>query len=122
MASNFLGIDHVQIAGPIGCEEAARDFFSGVLGMPEICKPVSLAGRGGVWFQCGHQELHIGVQTDFIPALKAHPALLVGDLSMVIRDLNTSDIAIEHPQSLPNAQRIFVVDPFGNRIELIERN
>jgi catechol 2,3-dioxygenase-like lactoylglutathione lyase family enzyme len=67
-------LDHVQVAMPQGQEAAARAFYGGVLGLPEIAKPESLAARGGVWFQCGHQQLHLGVEEDFRPAKKAHPA------------------------------------------------
>ena len=67
-------IDHVQVAGPPGCEAAARSFYGGLLGLREIPKPPALADRGGVWFSLGRQELHIGVEPDFRPALKAHPA------------------------------------------------
>ncbi|UUZ91145.1 hypothetical protein LJK87_36305 [Paenibacillus sp. P25] len=81
MNSRYLGIDHVQLAAPAGCEEEARAFYHGVLGMPEIRKPESLQRRGGVWFVCGAQEVHIGVQADFVPAKKAHPAFLVKDLA-----------------------------------------
>lgn len=70
-------IDHVQVAAPAGCEPEARRFYGGLLGLPEIEKPAPLAGRGGAWFACGPQELHVGVAEDFAPARKAHPALRV---------------------------------------------
>src|ERR1700704_4788768 len=75
---SIVGIDHVQLAAPPGCEDEARRFFGSVLGLREIEKPPSLAPRGGVWFEAGQQQLHVGVQENFAPASKAHPALLVG--------------------------------------------
>jgi hypothetical protein len=71
------GLDHVLLAMPPGGEDAARAFFAGVLGLPEVPKPATLASRGGCWFECGAQQLHLGVAADFAPAHKAHPALLV---------------------------------------------
>jgi len=73
-------IDHIQLAAPKGSEPAAREFYGSILGLPEIEKPVSLRARGGCWFQCGDQQLHIGVELDFHPARKAHPAFGVSDL------------------------------------------
>ncbi|HEY4918267.1 MAG TPA: hypothetical protein VIH92_15245 [Solirubrobacteraceae bacterium] len=72
-----LGIDHVQLAAPAGCEEDARRFFGELLGLDEVEKPEVLRARGGIWFSLGGQQLHIGVQEGFVPARKAHPAILV---------------------------------------------
>jgi len=118
----ITGLDHIQLAMPNGEEPRARAFFSGVLGMPELAKPESLAGRGGCWFACGTQELHVGVEAGFRAAKKAHPAFLVKNLAAVQALLKAANVEIHHQPSLPNAQRIFVEDPFGNRIELIERD
>jgi catechol 2,3-dioxygenase-like lactoylglutathione lyase family enzyme len=74
---DVVGLDHVQIAAPSGCEEDARGFYGDVLGLPEIGKPAPLRARGGVWFSLGAQQLHVGVQEPFSPATKAHPALRV---------------------------------------------
>lgn len=90
MTFNFTGIDHVQLAAPAGCEEQARAFFGTLLGMTEVPKPPNLAARGGVWFQCGSQQLHIGVQADFSPAKKAHPAFAVENLSALRAHLPAS--------------------------------
>jgi hypothetical protein len=70
-------IDHIQIAAPQGCESAAKEFYGTLLGMKEIEKPPVLRARGGCWFQCGSQQLHIGVDRNFQPAKKAHPAFAV---------------------------------------------
>lgn len=117
----ITGIDHIQLAMPKSQEPRARAFFMGVLGMAERVKPDSLAGRGGCWFACGAQELHVGVEADFRPAKKAHPAFLVQDLAALQAQLEAEGVKIKHQPDLPNARRIFVEDPFGNRIELIER-
>ncbi|MBL1436141.1 MAG: VOC family protein [Rhodobacteraceae bacterium] len=117
----IIGIDHIQLAMPEREEPRARAFFEGVLGMPEIAKPESLKGRGGCWFVCGSQELHVGVEHGFHPARKAHPAFLVKDISVLQARLKKAGVDIRHQPPLPNAMRIFVDDPFGNRIELIER-
>lgn len=83
----WIGLDHVQLAAPIGCEEEARRFFAGVLGMQEVPKPEKLRVRGGVWFQCGPQMVHIGVEPSFVPAKKAHPAFLVSNIEALMRRL-----------------------------------
>jgi len=117
----IVGIDHIQLAMPQGEEPRARAFFSDLLGMPEREKPSSLKGRGGCWFACGAQELHVGVESGFHPAKKAHPAFLVDDLAKMRERLERAAVEIKHQPDLPNARRIFVDDPFGNRIELVER-
>jgi catechol 2,3-dioxygenase-like lactoylglutathione lyase family enzyme len=116
----ILGIDHVQLATPVGCEEKARWFFGEVLEMAEVPKPPELAKRGGCWFQCGHQQLHVGVEADFVPAKKAHPALLVGGLDQLKRRLSANGIQFEDDHANPDVQRIFANDPWGNRMEFVE--
>ena len=118
----ITGLDHIQLAMPKGEEARARAFFSGVLGMAELPKPQSLHGRGGCWFACGSQELHVGVEDGFRPAKKAHPAFLVDNLTAVETHLRALGVEIKQQPPLPNASRIFIEDPFGNRIELLERN
>ena len=118
----IIGLDHIQLAMPEGEEARARAFFTGVLGMAELVKPESLAGRGGCWFACGAQELHLGVEAGFRPAKKAHPAFLVADLEAVQVQLEAAGVPIMHQPPLPDARRIFVKCPFGNRLELIERD
>jgi len=117
----IIGIDHIQLAMPEGEEPRARAFFEGILGMAEIVKPESLKGRGGCWFACGAQELHVGVEAGFKPAKKAHPAFLVENLTEIQARLEEAGVVIIHQPPLPNAKRIFIEDPFGNRIELLER-
>lgn len=113
------GIDHVQLAMPAGGEDAARSFYQGVLGLPEVPKPPELAKRGGCWFEGDAVKIHIGVEQDFRPAKKAHPALLVADLPALIQDLQTAGAeVVEDP--LDGYHRVYTYDPFGNRVELLE--
>ena len=118
----ILAIDHVQLAMPVGEDEKARTFFVGVLGFTEIPKPAQLAGRGGAWFEAGTVQLHIGVETDFRPARKAHPAFRVDDLEALIAKARSAGIETDTSQPpLDGYKRAHVFDPFGNRIELMEK-
>lgn len=116
------GIDHVQLAMPKGGEARARGFYGDVLGLAELPKPPHLAARGGLWFRCGPVQLHLGVDADFHPALKAHPGLLVTDLPAILRACASAGIAVNSDDPLPGYRRAFVADPFGNRLELLERS
>jgi catechol 2,3-dioxygenase-like lactoylglutathione lyase family enzyme len=114
------GIDHVQLAMPPGGEEAARAFYEGLLGLPEQPKPPHLAARGGCWFASGTVKVHLGVEADFRPARKAHPALLVRDLPALVRVLADAGVGIVDDEPLDGYDRVYVNDPFGNRLELLE--
>lgn len=118
---DVVGLDHVQIAAPSGCEDAARRFFGGLLGLPEIEKPPRLRDRGGVWFGLGAQQLHVGVQEPFAPALKAHPALRVaaGRLETVEQRLSSAGVPVTWDEALAGERRFYTEDPWGNRIELL---
>ena len=120
MAHSFYGIDHVQLAAPAGCEDAARRFFGDVLGMEEIEKPAALQKRGGVWFQCGNHQLHIGVDGGFAPARKAHPALHVRNIKSLKARIVRHGHQVKDDELLPAAERFYVDDPFGNRLEFLE--
>jgi catechol 2,3-dioxygenase-like lactoylglutathione lyase family enzyme len=109
------GIDHVQVAGPPGCEAEARAFYGELLGMTELRKPDTLAARGGVWFE----HLHVGVEDPFTPARKAHPALRVSDLDAVVGTLAQAGVPVTWDDAIPGVRRCYVADPFGNRIELV---
>jgi catechol 2,3-dioxygenase-like lactoylglutathione lyase family enzyme len=113
-------IDHVQIAAPEGREAAAREFYGGVLGMKEIEKPSVLRARGGCWFLCGAQQLHIGVEHDFRAAKKAHPAFAVFNLDDLREALSGSGVAMTSDDNLPGERRFYAEDPWGNRLEFIE--
>jgi len=115
-----LGIDHIQIAAPEGCEPAAREFYGVVLGMKEIEKPSPLRERGGCWFQCGRQQLHIGVEQPFQPARKAHPAFAVSDLEALREALHSRAIETIDDTALPGIRRFYACDPWGNRLEFLE--
>jgi catechol 2,3-dioxygenase-like lactoylglutathione lyase family enzyme len=118
--SRVARIDHIQIAAPEGCESAARDFYGAILGLKEIEKPPLLRARGGCWFECGSQQLHIGVERDFWPARKAHPAFAVMDLDELRKTLAERGMAIVEDDSLPGTRRFYAEDPWGNRLEFVE--
>ena len=117
---HVLGFDHVQVAMPRGEEDRARAFYSGLLGLNEIPKPGATAGRGGVWFQCGQLQLHLGVEEPFAPARKAHPALRVRGYEELLAKLVAAGYAVVPDAGLPGVSRSFVADPFGNRVELMD--
>jgi catechol 2,3-dioxygenase-like lactoylglutathione lyase family enzyme len=120
-AGVVLGLDHVQLAMPRGGEARARAFYGGVLGMAEVAKPAHLAVSGGCWFASGGAHLHLGVEDDFRPARKAHAALLVGDLAALRARLAEAGVAFAEGKPLDGYVRGDVADPFGNRIELMQR-
>jgi RimJ/RimL family protein N-acetyltransferase len=116
----ILGIDHVQLAMPSGGEDTARRFYRDLLGLEEVPKPAALAGRGGVWFRAGAVQLHLGVDAEFQPARKAHPALQVEGLTDLIARCVESGYPVQRDVALPGMDRAHIADPFGNRIEFIE--
>lgn len=113
-------IHHVQLAMPRGGEERARAFYAGLLGVPEAPKPAGLAARGGVWFEQGDVKIHLGVEDDFRPARKAHPAFLVADLRALLDRLRKAGVEVVEDGMLPGFRRVYAADPFGNRLELME--
>jgi len=116
----IVAIEHVQLAMPPGGEDAARDFYVRVLGLTEVPKPPHLAKRGGVWFERGLVKIHLGVEQDFRAARKAHPALLVQDLPTLVATLRDNAVAVSDDEPLEGYERVYVSDPFGNRLELME--
>lgn len=116
---SFLAIDHVQLAMPPGEEATARRFFADLLGMREIPKPAPLASRGGCWFASGDVQLHLGVEQDFRPARKAHPAIRVSGYAALLGKLKAAGVEVIDADEIPSVQRSHIFDPFGNRIELI---
>jgi catechol 2,3-dioxygenase-like lactoylglutathione lyase family enzyme len=117
----IIGIDHVQLAMPRGEEDRARAFYHDVLELPERPKPPELAARGGCWFETDAVKIHLGVEPDFRPATKAHPGLLVADLGSLLARCRERGVQATEPELLEGTRRAFVNDPFGNRIELMER-
>jgi len=117
----ILGIDHVQVAIPADGEARARAFYGEALGLREIAKPEGLAGRGGAWFACGAQGLHLGIDLHFAAQRKGHPALLVADLAAMRARLAAHGAPIAEDAPLPGFARCFTSDPFGNRLELLRR-
>ena len=114
----IIGLDHVQIAAPRGCEQDARRFYGETLGMNEIPKPEALRARGGVWFALPDgRELHVGVEDPFTPAKKAHPCLVAGDLDALAAALDP----VIWDENIPGTRRFYVSDPFGNRLEIRAR-
>lgn len=113
-------IHHVQLAMPPGGEASARAFYSGLLGLVEVPKPPQLAVRGGCWFGADSIEVHLGVEAEFRPARKAHPAFLVDGLEALLQSLADAGVDVLVDEPLEGYVRVFVADPFGNRIELME--
>jgi catechol 2,3-dioxygenase-like lactoylglutathione lyase family enzyme len=118
-ANPFSAIDHVQLAAPVGTEDAARRFYGEMLGMRELPKPALLAKRGGVWFVSGEVQIHIGIEQDFRAACKAHPALRCTDYDGLLARLRRAGVDVNEVNDIPNVRRAHVYDPFGNRIELV---
>jgi catechol 2,3-dioxygenase-like lactoylglutathione lyase family enzyme len=114
-------LDHVQIAAPEGCEDAARSYFGGLLGLAEIEKPEPLRARGGAWFALDERQLHVGVENDFQPARKAHLALRLGaaELDRLAERLAAADLPVTWDDALPGERRFYSEDPWGNRIEFL---
>ena len=120
MTFAFEDLHHIQLLGPPGGEEDARAFYAGVLGLSEIPKPPTLAVRGGAWFGNGAVQVHLGVEADFRPARKAHPALLVDDLDTLEAACRAAGLSPERDTELPGYERFYVADPFGNRLEFLQ--
>ncbi|WP_391119122.1 VOC family protein [Psychrobacillus sp. L3] len=120
MSFFFKSIDHVQLAAPRGSETIARKFFGEVLGFHEVEKPETLRKKGGVWFEFGTYQIHIGIEEPFAPAKKAHPAFDVVNLDALKMHLTNNEVSFAVDTDLPGANRIYVHDPFGNRIEILE--
>jgi catechol 2,3-dioxygenase-like lactoylglutathione lyase family enzyme len=116
----IVGIEHVQLAMPVGGEDAARAFYTGLLGLPERAKPEALAERGGCWFEAPGVKVHLGVEADFRAAKKAHPALLIDDLPALVKALLGSNVTVIDDDPVDGRARCYVNDPFGNRIELMQ--
>jgi len=116
----ILALHHVQLAMPAGGEDEARAFYGALLGLAEVAKPENLARRGGCWFENGGLRVHLGVEKDFRPARKAHPAFSVDDLALLKRKIVAAGREVVSDEPLEGFERFYVHDPFGNRIELMQ--
>ncbi|ACP27350.1 putative glyoxalase/bleomycin resistance protein/dioxygenase [Sinorhizobium fredii NGR234] len=119
-SGKVIAIDHVQLAMPEGGEAEARRFYAGLLGIPEVAKPPILAVRGGCWFEQAGVKIHLGVEKDFSPARKAHPALIIDNLSELVARLQAAGVEVSEDEPLAGFVRRYLSDPFGNRIELLQ--
>jgi catechol 2,3-dioxygenase-like lactoylglutathione lyase family enzyme len=115
----ITAIDHVQLAMPAGQEAKARDFYIGIFGMTEIDKPSVLAKRGGAWFASGDVQIHLGVEDEFRPAKKAHPALRVEKSEILRFIISEAGYPVKDDDAIPGTKRFYTEDCFGNRIEII---
>ena len=113
-------LDHVQLAMPVGREDDAKAFYQVALGIPEVAKPAHLAARGGCWFENDWVKVHLGVDKDFVPAKKAHPAFIVDDIKGLAESLKQAGYRVVADEPLEGYDRFYADDPFGNRIELME--
>ena len=114
-------VHHVQITIPKGSEDEAREFYCGVLGLVEVPKPDSLAGRGGFWMQLGDTQVHVGTEKfEGRTGSKAHVAYLVDDLEYWRTKLIERGVEIFEGISIPGYDRFEFRDPFGNRVEMLQ--
>ena len=118
----IVGLDHIQLALPVGTQDSMHAFYCGLLGMTKQRKPVALVGRGGFWALAGHVQVHFGIDPNFHPATKAHPAFLVCDSAGVFDLLTAQGYTPKWDKTLPNVTGFFVADPVGNRVEIIEEH
>lgn len=119
MTHEVLGLDHMQIAIPVGGEPVAIAFYGGVLGLTQLPKPEPLASRGGCWFQAGPMQIHLGADADFLAAKKAHPALIVSGIDSMVEALEAAGHEVRAGATVDGVTQTFTADPFGNRIELV---
>lgn len=120
MGFSIERIDHIQVAAPAGSEAEAIGFYGGLLGMQQIDKPEPLKARGGVWFEFGSFQLHVGIEDPFVPAKKAHPAFKVSGYEEMQKQLKEKGAVLKVDDSIPGVERFFVFDPFGNRLEFLK--
>ncbi len=115
----ILGLDHLQIAMPVGGEVAAIEFYAGVLGLQQLPKPPELAVRGGCWFATPTVQIHLGADPDFSPEKKGHPAFIVEDRPAMRAALEHAGFAPRNGATVDGVTQLFCDDPFGNRIEFV---
>ena len=121
MRIQFKRLDHVQVCIPRGAEDRARDFYGRLLGLEEIEKPEVLKANGGLWYSVADVQLHVGVEETVAPS-KRHPAFDVEDAKQVRAYLERHGVRTKDEPDIPGVvHRFSLFDPFGNRIELLER-
>jgi len=118
--SQAMKLDHIQLAMPKGGEERARCYFVDTLGFLEEAKPEPLRARGGCWFRKGEAIVHMGIDPEFAPQRKAHPAFLIEDLRGLASSLEKSGFTVSWDDTLAERSRCYSSDPFGNRLELMQ--
>lgn len=118
---NIKKLDHVQLCIPFGKEDEAREFYTGILGLQETLKPEALLKNGGMWFQAGDIQLHIGVEKTGLGRSKRHPAFEVENVEGVRQEVEQKGVKTQDQEEIPNVIRFCLYDPFGNRIEFLER-
>jgi catechol 2,3-dioxygenase-like lactoylglutathione lyase family enzyme len=118
----ILSIEHIQIAIPVGAEDRARAFYVDILGFVEVEKPAAMAKRNSIWFTAGSVSLHLGLEPHFHPAKRAHPALIVDTMDQILAACEHAGIVMKPDVSFNGYRRVHVFDPFGNRLELMERS
>lgn len=118
----ILSLDHVQVAIPVGGESRAREFYGGILGFTEVVKPTEMAERKSIWFVAGPVNLHLGIEPDFHPAKRAHPAFVVDHLDDILAACAQAGVSTKPDKSFNGFLRVHVHDPFGNRLELMQRD
>ncbi|MFG3169524.1 VOC family protein [Streptomyces sp. NPDC048200] len=116
----LTAVDHVQLAAPPGSEDRLRAYYVHALGMTETPKPPTLAARGGCWFRAGAVQLHLGVDTGFRPAKKAHPGLRVTGIDAYAARIAATGAPVTWDDELPGHRRFYSEDPVGNRLEFLE--
>lgn len=115
-----MRLDHFQMAIPLGAEDSASRFWIDVMGFGEVPKPGPLRGRGGLWLTRDGINLHLGVEDPFSPARKAHPCFAVADFDELLARFDAAKVAYDWDKKLPEVRRVFIADPFGNRIEIMQ--
>ena len=116
-----LSLDHVQVAIPAGGEDRAREFYGGILGFTEVEKPAAMANRKSIWFIAGAVNIHLGIEPEFHAAKRAHPAFVVTNLDNIVAACETAGLPTKPDTSFNGFRRVHVLDPFGNRLELMQR-
>lgn len=118
----IIGLHHAQITVAPGQEQAAREFYCDVLNLLEVPKPAPLRSRGGFWLQVGDRTVHIGLEDGIDRTrTKAHIAYEVTDLSDWRQTIEQQGLEVRDGIPIPGYERFEFRDPFGNRVELIQR-